>query len=133
MANVFGAQLYDIGEPWGATSDGNKRVLNQTVCETCLHRDVRASLNAKGQQELRCCWRGTNWTGGNCTDPLGGTKPLQPCTDVWNCSLPVPETGEYGSTCLEWSEAEDLMPSLQHLAKWIKLNTPSGIPGNQFM
>ena len=37
MANVFGAQLYDIGEPWGATSDGNKRVLNQTVCETCLH------------------------------------------------------------------------------------------------
>ena len=126
---MFGAQLYDIGEPWGS-SDGNKRALNTTVCNTCLHRDVRASLNAKGQQQLSCCWHGTNWTDGNCTDPRGGTQ--QPCTDVWNCSLPIPETGEYGSMCLEWSEA-DLLPSLQHLAKWMKLNTPSGIPGNNFM
>ena len=136
MPNVFGAQLYDIGEPFGS-SDGNKRVLNTTTCDECEHQSVRAALNAKGQQELRCCWQGTNWTDGNCTDPAGGTShgrpsQLQPCTDVWNCSLPEPETGEYGSTCLQWGEA-DLLPSLQHLAKWMKLNTPSGIPGNQFM
>jgi hypothetical protein len=131
MPFTFGAQLYDIGEPFGK-SDGNKRVLNTTVCPECPHPDVRAAVNAEGKQELRCCWKGTNWTGGNCTDPLGGTKPLQPCTDVWNCSLPEPETGNYGSTCLEWTES-DLLPSMQHLAKWMKLNAPSGIPANQFM
>lgn len=136
MPNVFGAQLYDIGEPF-AKSDGNKRVLNTTICDKCQHQSVRAALNTHGRQMLRCCWKGTNWTASNCTDPAGGMSrgrpnQLQPCTDVFNCSLPEPETGKYGPTCLNWSEA-DLLPSLQHLAKWMKLNSPSGIPGNQFM
>ena len=131
MPHVFGAQLYDIGEPM-ATSDGNKRVLNKTACDagTCA-----AALNAQGQQQLDCCWKGTDWKDGNCTiapsaSNPGGTK--KPCTDVWNCSLGDPETGKYGPTCMKWSAA-DLLPSLRPVAPWLKLNSPSGIPGNQFM
>lgn len=56
MPFVFGAQLYDLGEPFGK-SDGNKRVLNTTVCPDCEHPDVRPALNAEGKQELQCCWQ----------------------------------------------------------------------------
>ena len=128
MPGVFGAQLYDLADPMTPVkSDGNQRIMNMTACAA---GSCTAALNAEGRQELGCCWQGTNWTANNCTGPTGGK--LHPCADVWNCTLPQPETGEYGSTCKQWSEA-DLLPSMRPVAKWLKLNTPSGIPGNQFM
>ena len=85
---------YDLGEPF-VNSDGNARVLNKTACDAGTCTPAR---DAAGKQQLACCWPGTDYAGSNCTDPVTGSKK-NPCTDVWNCSLPDPATGERGRMC----------------------------------
>jgi hypothetical protein len=57
---------------------------------------------------------------------------MKTCTDWFNCSLPEPQTGEYGSTCSAW-DVSDFLPTMQHTAAWIRRNAPSGNPGGNFM
>ena len=120
LPNTFGAQAYDLGDPWASAGDGNKRVMNTTACNagTC-----KPAINEQGKEMLDCCWYGMPWS--NCT----GSKP---CTDGYNCSLPEPETGKYGSTCKVWNDT-DFLPLMRPVASGVRLNSPSGTPGNNFM
>lgn len=124
MPNTFGAQLYDLGDPWAPAGEGNRRVMNQTACDQgkCV-----PALTPDGKQILDCCWPGYT----NCTDPTTG-NPMKPCTDKYNCSLPIPETGKYGAQCLNWTNT-DFLPTMQVVAPDVRQNSPSAIPGNNFM
>ena len=81
---------------------------------------------------LKCCY----------VPPGGDKKTICPdkkdkvCPDAYNCSLPSPQTGQYGAQCTDpdspafkdrWSE------TLAPLAPLIRLNAPSGEPGMNFM
>jgi hypothetical protein len=110
----------DLGDPWSGLGDGNQRVMNKTACDagTCA-----PALNDEGKEILGCCWFGKAWS--NCTNS-------KVCADGYNCSLPEPESGQYGSTCLKWN-ASDLLSLMAPLETVVRSNDPSGTPGNNFM
>lgn len=118
-------QVYDLGDPWAHAGDGNKRVMNQTACDqgTC-----RPAVDSHGRQILDCCWTGPK----GCPNPTNPSTFLKPCADSYNCSLPEPATGGYGNTCTTWTES-DFLPDMQATAKYVRDNSPSGIPANNFM
>lgn len=112
MPNSFGAQVYDIGDPWSNVGDGNRRSGNLSV-----------------NGGLACCFP----EGGTCPTPKNEPSPhYSPCSDKYNCSLPDPVTGKYGAECEIW-DPSTWEPSLQPLAAVIRANDPSGVPGVNFM
>eukprot|EP00041_Stephanoeca_diplocostata_P026687 m.723398 g.723398 ORF g.723398 m.723398 type:complete len:865 (+) comp23021_c0_seq4:58-2652(+) len=125
LPNTFGAQVYDLGDPWAHTGDGNRRVMNETACDlgTC-----RPTLDDHGRQILNCCWLGPK----GCPDPSNPSNFLKPCVDSYNCSLPEPTSGKYGATCATWTE-NDFLPEMRTVARCVRDNSPSGIPANNFM
>eukprot|EP00039_Didymoeca_costata_P002481 m.60480 g.60480 ORF g.60480 m.60480 type:complete len:832 (+) comp11324_c0_seq1:88-2583(+) len=125
MPNTFGAQAYDIGDPWSNCGDGNQRVMNETACEMGL---CKPALDATGHEMLDCCWSGIT----NCSDPTNPGKTLKSCSDKYNCSLPEPATEKYGSTCAVW-DTSDLLTTMQFVGDDLRKNSPSGTPGNNFM
>ena len=122
MPNTFGAQVYDIGDPWAHAGEGNGRVMNASTCEhTGVGPCAPVVDPATGREMLGCCWQGIT----NCTQ-------RKPCYDYHNCSLPEPATGRYGAGCVPWTDA-GFLPTMQPQAQWVRKNAPVGIPGNNFM
>ncbi|CAK0871817.1 unnamed protein product [Prorocentrum cordatum] len=98
---TFGAQAYDLEEPWSMVGDGNKQE----------------------DGELLCCFDGPD---------CGHSPQHPPCPDKLNCSLPDISTGRYGDNCSEW-DSSLWSPALKPLEGAVRANSPSGIPGNNFM
>ena len=115
LPNTFGAQLYDLPEPWANVGDGDKR--------------------ANGSY-LKCCYvpPGASQAAAKAICPPGKGSPKR-CTDLYNCSLPSPATGEYGAECVDvWDPASPLWPkTLRELQAPIHKNSPSGNPAAMFM
>jgi sialate O-acetylesterase len=116
LPNSFGAQVYDLGDPWAQVGDGNPRKLDPATGKVV---------------GLRCCGDKGHW--GNCSSPANGGA----CSDKFNCSLPElgpagEDTGKYGDQCAPWDESE-WAPKLRPLAKLVRANAPSSLPGNNFM
>ena len=117
----------DLGDPWAVLGDGNQRTVDPLTGA------------AVEPETLRCCFAPLpNSTGGitknGCPNSTKGAPPSmhKACPDPLNCSLPDPETGKYGSQCVPWDEAT--WPSkLRPVAKLIRQNSPSGVPGTNFM
>ena len=114
LPNTFGAQLYDVSEPWANVGDGDKP-------------------NGNGTGYLKCCYVPP---GADAKDicPTGkGAKKR--CNDVYNCSLPSPVTGKYGDDCVDvWSKTSSLWSTkLKNVQGPIHDNSPSGEPANMFM
>lgn len=125
LPNTFGAQVYDLGDPWAQAGDGNQLVLNATTGKPVEPK------------QLRCCIppnKKFNITG----DPGCGNKTAtdpalrSACTDKFECTLPDPQTGQYGKWCEQFNSAR-WSPALKPLAALVKLNAPSGEPGVNFM
>ena len=125
LPNTFGAQVYDLGDPWAQAGDGNQLVLNATTGKPVEPK------------QLRCCIppnKKFNITG----DPGCGNKTAtdpalrSACADKFECTLPDPQTGQYGKWCGQFNAAR-WSPALKPLAALVKLNAPSGEPGVNFM
>jgi hypothetical protein len=126
MPNVFGAQVYDLGDPWAVLGDGNQRMTNKTTGEVLQPETVA------------CCFPPTpsyNLTGTpGCPNRTSPEHAMQKaCVDLYNCSLPNPTTGKYGRQCATWPDDQAWPSKLRPLAKLIRANNPSGIPGVNFM
>jgi hypothetical protein len=118
MPNSFGAQVYDISDPWAKVNDGNRR---------------NKPFNTSENGGLDCCFGTDPSKGGNCPTPQNSTgKHYKPCPDKYNCSLPDPITGVYGEECAPW-DPSSWVPSLAKLAPLIRKNAPSGVEGVNFM
>jgi len=100
---TFGAQVYDLEDPWAEVGDGNP---------------VKNSSDPKSPNT--CCF-----------NPQCHAQDDQ-CLDTFNCSLPSPETGKYGKECVDW-DVSGWLPSMKPLAGLIRANSPSGIKANNFM
>ena len=128
MPNTFGAQVYDLGDPWSQVGDGNPRKLDQTTGKTIGLRCCGWSVNAQAVPPYAFPY----W--GNCSGTANGGA----CSDKYNCSLPEighdgdPIAGKYGSMCAAWDESA-WSPSLRPLAALVRANNPSGLEGNNFM
>eukprot|EP01043_Picozoa_sp_COSAG02_P036878 COSAG02_NODE_2732_length_8141_cov_41.736011_7_plen_841_part_00 len=133
LPNTFGAQLYDLADPWGhsGTGDGDKRD---------GHRINQTEVNSpwvKGNQ-TRCCKEWVGCKGAQCNSAQNASlarcaarHQQKACADTQDCALPDPATGQYGANCtwnssLWWGTLKDLEPL-------VRKNQPSGIPGNNFM
>ena len=125
MPNTFGAQVYDLGDPWANAGDGNRRVTNQ-------------STGVPVQPEAtNCCIApipAYNTSGDPGCPDKNKTDPAyrKPCVDKFECALPDLKTGRYGKFCLPFN-ADEWSPGLKPLAALVKLNSPSGIPAVNFM
>ena len=125
MPNTFGAQVYDLGDPWANVGDGNRRKCDPQPC-TPTSKILGLSCCGSDAPEAH------PW--GNCTGSGNGGQ----CSDKYNCSLPElgPDgqvlEGKYGDFCAAWDE-QDWAPALRPLAKLVRANDPSGIAGNNFM
>ena len=103
-----------MGDPWSHVGDGNPRKLDPTG-------------KVIG---LRCCGDKAPPAWGDCSSPANGGA----CPDRYNCSLPELDSGagKYGDECAPWDERE-WAPKLRPLAKLVRANDPSSVPGNNFM
>ena len=126
MPHSFGAQVYDLGDPWSHLGDGNPRMTNQTTG------------NVVEPEVLKCCFAPQPNASGHTTPngcPNSTSKDPsmhKSCPDPLNCSLPDPSTGKYGSKCLPWADLT-WGAKLKPLAPLIRANSPSGVPGVNFM
>ena len=126
MPNTFGAQLYDLGDPWSNAGDGNRPVINQ-------------SSGQPSQPITRSCClapqKAFNWTGDGPGCPnVNATEPFmrKACYDKFGCALPDPITGKYGPLCATF-DAGDWPQEMRAVAKLVQQNAPSGEPGTNFM
>jgi len=106
---TFGAHAYDLQEPWFFVGDGNPAPLPQDEV-------------AEGKDDDYPCCFAANPT---CRGDL--------CPDQYNCSLPSFETHRYGKECAEWPPESSWLQSLWPYSELIRNNSPSQIPGNNFM
>ena len=126
MPNTFGAQLYDLGDPWSSAGDGNRPIINQS--------------NGQPAQPITrsCCLapqKAFNWTGDGPGCPnVNATEPFmrKACYDKFGCALPDPITGKYGPLCAKFDLAS-WPAEMQSVAKLVQQNAPSGEPGVNFM
>lgn len=126
LPHSFGAQLYDLGDPYGhsGTSDGN-------------------TLTPAGN-ETRCCATfqncqhpAHNWT---CTAEQNATNDacvaqghrLQACSDKYYCANPNPATGSYSSQCAQWNSSL-WWGTLKAVEPLVRKNSPSGVVANNFV
>jgi sialate O-acetylesterase len=130
MPNTFGAQVYDLGDPWSEAGDGNQRVI-----------DPQTGLPARdpvtNQTRENCCHSSDaarNISGApGCPNSTSSDPSLRKtCPDLFNCSLPEPATGKYGAQCAPWDDS-DWAPALRPQAPLVRENSPSGVPGLNFM
>jgi len=126
MPHSFGAQVYDLGDPWSHLGDGNPRMTNQTTGNVVVPEVLKCCFspqpNASGQTTPNGCPNSTS------KDP----SMHKSCPDPLNCSLPDPSTGKYGSSCLPWADLT-WGAKLKPFAPLIRANSPSGVPGVNFM
>ena len=125
MPNTFGAQVYDLGDPWAKLGDGNTRAVNKTTGLPLVPPQTKCCIapNAK-----------FNITGDpGCPDKNATDPAMQKaCADSFECALPDPKTGKYGKACLPFNGG-DWSPAMQSVAALVRLNAPSGLPGVNFM
>jgi sialate O-acetylesterase len=125
MPNTFGAQVYDLGDPWAAAGDGNVPFMNTSTGKP------------SEPERLNCCfppmaWENSTGTPGcpNATDKDPAMHT--PCGDRYPCALPDPKTGKYSAACVAFDIS--LWPAgMQSIAKLVQQNSPSGVPGVNFM
>lgn len=125
MPNTFGAQVYDLGDPWSEAGDGNRRLENQTT-----------GLPVQPER-LSCCLPSIplfNVSGEPGCPNKTAVDPRfrQACSDKFECALPDPTTREYGEFCAPF-DPQDWSPAMRSVAPMIKSNSPSGVPGSNFM
>ena len=75
MPNTFGAQVYDLGDPWANVGDGNRRKCDPQPC-TPTSKILGLSCCGSDAPEAH------PW--GNCSGSGNGGQ----CSDKYNCSLP---------------------------------------------
>ena len=133
LPNTFGAQLYDLADPWGhsGTGDGDKRNGH------CVNQSAVNSPWVKGNQ-TRCCKEWVGCKGSQCTVAqnvslahCAARHQSKACADTQDCALPNPATGQHGTNCT-WNSSL-WWGTLKPLENLVKANQPSGIPGNNFM
>lgn len=95
LPNTFGAQLYDLADPYGhsGTGDGDKRN---------GHRVNQTAVNSPwvDGNQTRCCKEWVGCKGVKCTAAQNASKARcaaqhqqQSCADLEDCALPDPQTG----------------------------------------
>ena len=123
MPNTFGAQLYDLGDPWAAAGDGNVPVMNMSTGEPSQ------------PERLDCCfppmvWENSTGTVG-CPNATSSDPAMhKPCDDRYPCALPDPKTGKYSTACDAFKISK--WPSRMQ-PQLVQENSPSGVPGVNFM
>ena len=125
LPNTFGAQLYDLADPWGnsGTTDGNR--LNPAGNETACCIDFQ---DCQHPAHNWTCTAAQNATNAACNQR--GQKGL--CGDYNFCANPDPSTGKFGPLCAPWN-ASLWWGTLQQVEALVRKNAPSGIVANNFM
>ena len=125
LPNSFGAQVYDLGDPWAEAGDGNTRVLDPTTGKPVVPAQTKCCIPPNAKFNIS---GDAGCPNKNATDPAMQSA----CSDKFECALPDPKTGQYGQWCLPF-DGSSWSPTMQQLAPVIKLNAPSGEPGVNFM
>lgn len=121
LPNTFGAQLYDIADPWGKSGTGDGNRLND------YNNATRCCKTWEQCNPIRCTAE-QNATNAKCM--AAGQQDA--CTDARYCANPDPATGKYGPTCAQWN-ASLWWGTLASLEGVVRKNAPSGIPALNFM
>lgn len=113
MPASFGAQLYDLGDPWHTVGDGNPLQTGVTPPVT------------------KCC---ATWSGkANATNAACVAKhQKKSCADEYYCANVNPATGKYGPQCVPWN-ASLWWGTLQAVEPLVRLNAPQGVTAKYFM
>lgn len=113
LPNTFGSQQYDLADPWAASGAGDGNGLNAFGNATKCCKTWNSTKHAANAD---CLARGQH---GSCGDP-------------YQCALLDPLTGKYGANCSVWNVSL-WSSTLQPIAPLVRLKSPSGIPGHNFM
>ena len=126
LPNTFGAQLYDLGDPWGhaGTGDGNELTAagNETRCcadyQNCQHPAGNWTCTAAQNASNAAC------------EARGQTGKA--CSDRFYCANVNPATGKYGPECAAWNSSL-WWGTLKQQEPLVRKNAPSGIRALNFM